>query len=73
MSPFIKIFKAWLTSFDPSPEEKITSEERAKICDQCPKNVIVPIFGHVCDVCHCPLDKKIFSPINDCPLKKWKK
>ena len=76
---FKEISSAWITATNPTPEEKKLAENRAAICNGCEfrkKNTAVIDF-YYCGLCGCPLDKKIFSPINleknPCPESKWDK
>ena len=69
---FIKIAKAWITSYNPTDIEQSRAKERYEICDTCPSRVKSTLFEYKCNECGCPISKKIFSPdFNDCPLKKW--
>lgn len=68
-----EIIQSWIISYDPSPEEKRKAISRSKICDLCPSkkyNKYLKFF--YCGVCKCPLEKKIYSPKNTCPLNNWK-
>jgi hypothetical protein len=72
---FLEIVNAWITSFNPTTEQKKQSIERALICSTCPKLKTMSVFSNkatVCGACGCPISKKIFSAEhNPCPLKKW--
>ena len=74
MNKFQEIISSWITASNPSPEEKALSEDRAKICNKCDHRKYLKTFDvWVCNQCNCPLGRKIFSPINSCPLQKWEK
>lgn len=68
---FIEIAKAWITSLNPTEDQKKRSLERIEICNSCEKNK--PFKGiYICSSCGCPISKKVFShEYNPCPLKKW--
>jgi hypothetical protein len=69
---FVKIAKAWITSYNPSDKQLSLAKERYEICDQCPSKVKSTLSYYKCDECGCPISKKIFSDVfNDCPLSKW--
>jgi len=69
---FLKISKAWITSYNPTEKQKELAEKRYSICDSCPSKVKALLGYYKCNECGCPIQKKIFSDVyNDCPLKKW--
>ena len=69
---FLKISKAWITSYNPTEKQKELAEKRYSICDSCPSKVKALLGYYKCNECGCPIQKKIFSDTyNDCPLKKW--
>jgi hypothetical protein len=73
LNKLVEIAKAWIIAANPTLEEKQKALSRSAICDECPEkkhNDHLNFF--YCDECGCPLSKKIYSPINSCPLKKWK-
>lgn len=73
MNKLVEIAKAWIIAANPTQEEEQKALSRSAICDECPKkkhNDHLKFF--YCDECGCPLSKKIYSPINSCPLDKWK-
>lgn len=70
----IEIVQSWYRLINPTPEEKEIAEYRSKICEVCPQNEYLKLGFHVCDMCGCPLQGKIFSPDkSSCPLSKWEK
>jgi hypothetical protein len=72
----VEIAKAWIIAANPEPEQKLLAETRASVCDLCEHRIYAKILDmHVCDLCGCPLNKKIFSPAgpNACPDKRWEK
>jgi hypothetical protein len=73
MGGLLNIIRAWIISYNPTPKEEELAILRAKICDECPSK---KYNGHLdfyyCNECGCPLEKKIYSPKNTCPLNKWK-
>ena len=81
MFNFREVFDAWVTSANPTYEQKQQSEDRALVCrgnGDIPKcENYVELFekkkwSAYCNGCGCPIDKKIFSgKINPCPLEKW--
>jgi len=77
MLKLVEIAKAWIAAADPTPEQEIIAGYRISVCDGCPnKKYYKHIDRHVCGLCGCPLDKKIFSPLpgeEACPDKRWKK
>ena len=74
MGSLINIVKAWIISYNPTQEEEEKALYRSKICNDCPsKKYSKHIDFYYCSECGCPLEKKIYSPKNTCPLKKWKK
>ena len=73
MLKFVEIAKAWLAAANPTPEQQALADNRISICNECPHRKYTKQFDiHVCGQCGCPLSKKIFSPINSCPDKRWK-
>lgn len=73
---FKEIAVAWITSRNPSEQEIEIARHRAEICAFCVHKQyrnVRKIF--VCDLCGCPLNKKIFSPrgAEACPAKLWEK
>lgn len=72
---FKEISSAWITSFNPTTEQKLISEERMNICDKCEYKEYNNLFDtYLCSRCLCPLNKKIFSPHKEaCPISKWLK
>lgn len=73
MNKLIEITRAWITAVNPSPEEKQRAISRSEICDDCPNKLYNDrLEFEYCGLCKCPLSKKIYSPINSCPLNKWK-
>jgi hypothetical protein len=76
---FKTIASAWIEASNPTPESKALAERRAAVCNGCEfrkKNTTLIDF-YYCGLCGCPLNKKIFSPIdlekNPCPENKWDK
>jgi hypothetical protein len=75
---FSEILEGWRN--DLFPPEKLkelilkTSEERMRICEQCPahsKNHKTVRKDVHCTACGCPLIKKTKCLSCECPLKKW--
>jgi hypothetical protein len=70
-----EIVTAWITSFNPTTEQKSRASERAEICFGCDRLKNTNLFTNkvqVCGACGCPINKKVFSQeYNPCPLKKW--
>ena len=73
MNKLVEIAKAWIIASNPTKEEKTKALERSSICDDCDsKRFNDHLKFDYCNECGCPLSKKIYSPINSCPLNKWK-
>jgi hypothetical protein len=70
-----EIVTAWITSFNPTDQQKKIAIERAEICFGCDRIKTKSVLSKklkVCGACGCPIDKKVFSQeYNPCPLKKW--
>jgi hypothetical protein len=77
MLKLAEIAKAWIAASNPTPGQKIIAEHRASVCDTCPSKAHNKIMDfYFCSECGCPLNKKIFSPVEGpkaCPLAKWEK
>jgi hypothetical protein len=73
MNKINEIVSAWITSFNPSEDEKKLAEKRYEICFGCEKRGKNLINIEVCKECGCPLSKKIFTLTDQesCPLNKW--
>jgi hypothetical protein len=74
MNKVTEIVTAWITSFNPTDEQKKLAEDRYSICLNCEfrkKRLNV----EYCGKCGCPLSKKIFTQkaYDSCPMGKWKK
>lgn len=72
---FKEIFKSWVISFDPTPEQKKLAEERLQVCEGCEhKEYEKHLDYYYCGLCTCPLKKKVFTPAGPeaCPGHKWK-
>jgi rRNA maturation endonuclease Nob1 len=68
---FIEIAKAWAISMNPTPQQKEIANTRIEICNSCEHNKCIAV--HFCDMCGCPLQKKIYSTggPEGCPGSKW--
>jgi hypothetical protein len=74
LNKLLEIAQAWIISTNPTPEQEETALHRSEICDGCEmKEYILHLNISRCGECGCILSKKIYSPINSCPLNKWKK
>ena len=77
MLKLVEIAKAWIAAANPTPKQQQIADIRISICDSCPNKKPLPQFDtYVCDLCGCPLEKKIFSPLpgnEACPDKRWTK
>lgn len=77
MIKLVEIAKSWIAAANPTPEQQEIAEYRVSICDKCPHkayNNHLDIF--ICNLCGCPLSKKVYSPLpgdEACPDKRWKK
>lgn len=71
-----EIFNAWITSLNPTENQLILAQHRAAICKDCEHKLQLVKdlkLAVICNLCGCPIQKKIFSNKNNpCPLKKWK-
>ena len=68
------IARAWLTSFNPSPEQSELAKKRYDICVGCKYyGKSRPITrDEYCTDCQCPISKKIYSRYLDaCPKHYW--
>jgi hypothetical protein len=69
------IFQSWVTSFNPSEEEKSLAEYRAGVCNTCSMRKTHSILKYpICGArtCVCPLSKLIFSKKEGtCPMNLW--
>jgi len=70
-----KIVEAWIIAHNPSAEQRLLSEKRLSVCDECPakKEILKKAkWTYICTECGCPLGKKSFTnSYNPCPLKKF--
>jgi rubredoxin len=76
MNKLKEIFQAWVIAENPTPEQKLLAEERMNTCDVCPHKKHLPVVDtYVCNMCGCPLQKKVFSPAGRqaCPNNRWKR
>lgn len=75
MNKIKEIIGAWMTSFNPTEEQKELAEKRYEICLGCEYyGESRPIIGdEYCKECLCPLQRKIFTQkLNDsCRIGKW--
>jgi hypothetical protein len=73
LNKLVEITKAWIIASNPTPEQEEKALYRSGVCDGCEKKQYVEHLAFFrCGECGCPLSKKIYSPINSCPLNKWK-
>ena len=74
MINLIEIANAWITSYNPTPEQKHIAEVRINTCNGCnSKKYMKLIDTWVCGECSCPLNKVIFTKDKSkCKLNKWK-
>lgn len=70
-----EIVGAWAASFSPTEEQKELAEERLVVCHGCEHNKLNVIHIRACELCGCPIQKKVFSPRGSdaCPAKKWER
>lgn len=77
MLKITEIAKAWIASYNPTSEQKSIAEYRISVCQKCPNMGYIKAADiHICRLCGCPLNKKIFSPLpgqESCPDKQWVK
>jgi hypothetical protein len=71
-----EIVEAWIIANNPSEEQRLLSEKRLSVCDECPakKEILKKAkWTYICIACGCPLSKKSFTnSYNPCPLGKFK-
>jgi hypothetical protein len=71
------IVSSWITSFNPTADEKNLAEQRYEICLGCEYyGKKRPVTGdEYCKRCLCPIQKKVYTQKNNdtCPLRKWDK
>jgi hypothetical protein len=76
MNKITEIVSAWITSFNPTTDQKFLAEKRYEICLSCEHyGKHRPVTGdEYCKKCLCPIQKKIYTQkINEtCPIGKWK-
>ena len=66
-----EIIQAWITSHNPTAEEKEIADTRLKICQQCPAYKSMLKF-YICSDCGCPIPKKVFAKNKEsCPKRIW--
>lgn len=72
MNKLVEILQSYVTSFDPTEEQKELAEKRLAICMDCEHWVQGSIRDY-CNICQCTTSKKVFSPkgADACPKKKW--
>jgi hypothetical protein len=72
MNKVKEILVSYLTSINPTEEQKIVAEKRLEVCVGCEKWVQGAIRDY-CSACGCTTSAKVFSPrgAEACPLGKW--
>lgn len=71
MLNFLDIINSWIDSYNPTKEQLDLVNERKEICNTCDNLKYMSIFDiYICDLCKCPINKKIFSKEK---CEKWKK
>ena len=77
MIKLVEIAKSWIIAANPTPEQQEIAEYRVSICEKCPhKQYHSNIDIFTCELCGCPLNKKVYSSLpgpESCPDKRWKK
>lgn len=76
INKFLEISRAWIKAANPSGGDIKIAEYRISVCNECEEkkknNKIIGFY--YCQICKCPLNKKIFSDNkNSCPKYKWEK
>lgn len=75
LKKFNEIVKAWISSYNPTPDQESQAAYRASICNECPHKKHLDKFNtYICSKCNCPLNKKIFSHLPNeeaCPDSRW--
>jgi hypothetical protein len=75
MNKISEIIGAWITSFNPTPDQRDLAEKRYKICLGCEfYDKSRPVIGdEYCKKCLCPIQKKVYTQKlhETCPLGKW--
>jgi hypothetical protein len=76
MLNFEEIFKAWVTSLNPTEQEEKLANSRLNICKECDykrETIKKKNWSLLCGKCGCPIRVKVFSSqINPCPMGFWK-
>jgi hypothetical protein len=72
MNKVQEILQSYLTSFNPTEEQKETAEKRLAICAAC-EFWVQGSVRDCCSKCNCTTSAKVFSPkgADACPEKKW--
>lgn len=70
-----EIIGAWAASFNPTDEQKELAEERLATCHGCEHNKLNMVHIRACDLCGCPIQKKVFSQVGKeaCPDNRWER
>jgi hypothetical protein len=75
VNKLLEIASAWFSAANPTPEQKEKAKKRLIICQSCEfKRENETLNIHYCGLCGCPLNKKIFTPVDGrtaCPKGKW--
>ncbi len=70
MGKINNIGSGWFKSVVHTKQEQGKAEARKKICGGCDENKELMGFNY-CGKCYCPISKKVYSPMDKCPLGKW--
>jgi hypothetical protein len=72
MNQIKEILLSYMTSFNPTQEQKEVAEKRLEVCASCDFWVQSPLRDY-CSKCGCNTSAKVFSPkgADACPEKKW--
>lgn len=72
MNKIQEILQSYLTSFNPTDEQRELAAKRLKVCSDCEFWIQGQIRDY-CNQCGCTTSAKVFSPKGSdaCPMKKW--
>ena len=74
LSKLKEIIEAWSISMKPNEQQKKQAIIRYAVCKSCEHNKPTTTFGEVCNLCNCPLSKKVFSVRKGaCDDGRWNK
>lgn len=66
LGKFSQILEGWKNYYFPNEAIEEIAKDRASICASCEHNI-----KNTCNICKCPLSKKVRSLKTNCPKMKW--